>query len=124
MYEAGFLGEEGFHRRGAETQSQAEPGTNQEGLGTKVGEAEGGFVREKLRVVWLPKPATRWVPQWSCSLARNVVAKSPRKFGLFHKSARRFTKVRTDQARKSSIVRIVTGKAYFFKKARKSGSER
>ena len=26
---------------------------------------------------WLPKPATRWVPEWSCSLARNVVAKHP-----------------------------------------------
>jgi hypothetical protein len=31
---------------------------------------------------WLPKPATRWVPQWSCSLARNVVA-------TFHESSHR-----------------------------------
>ena len=49
-----------------------------------------------LREVWLPKPATKWVPQWSCSLARNVV-----------------TKVRTGQARKSSIVRIVTDETNF-----------
>ena len=36
-----------------------------------------------------------------------------RKFGLFHESARKFTKVRTDQARKSSMLRIVTGEALF-----------
>ena len=48
MYEAGVLGEEGFHRRGAETQSQAEPGTNQAGLGTKVREAEGGIFAGKI----------------------------------------------------------------------------
>jgi len=32
------------------------------------------ILREKLRVFWLPEPATRWVPEKSCSLARNVVA--------------------------------------------------
>src|SRR5260221_9591961 len=40
-------------------------------------------------------------------------AKSARKFGLLRESPRSFTKVRTDQARKSAIVRIVTGKALF-----------
>ena len=38
---------------------------------------------------------------------------SSRKFGLFHKGPRSFTKVRTDQARKSAIVRIVTGGSFF-----------
>jgi hypothetical protein len=35
------------------------------------------------------------------------------KFGLFHESARSFTKVRTDQARKSAMFRIVTGGTNF-----------
>ena len=48
-----------------------------------------------------PKGVVRWRETWS------------RKFGLFHKSPRRFTKVRTDQARKSSIVRIFTGETSF-----------
>jgi hypothetical protein len=62
-----------------------------------------------------------WVPRWSYSLARNVVAKSPRKFGLFHESARKSTKVRTDQARKSAMLRIVTGGINFLIK--KPGNE-
>src|SRR5882757_8238674 len=53
----------------------------------------------KVREVWLPKPATRWVPQVSCSLARNVV-----------------TKVRTDQGRGYAIVRIFTGEALFYER--------
>src|SRR6266478_7818169 len=124
MYKVGFLGRRDFTAEAPRRRVKRNLELTKRGLEPRWGRLRVGFVREKLRVVWLPKPATRWVPQWSCSLARNVVAKSPRKFGLFHKSARRFTKVRTDQARKSSIVRIVTGKAYFFKKARKSGSER
>ena len=37
----------------------------------------------------------------------------PRKFGLLRESSRSFTKVRTDQARKSSMLRIVTGGTHF-----------
>ncbi len=91
----------GNHRRDAEARSQSSGAWNQGG---------GANLRlcEKLRVVthcfakvhesWLPKPATRWVPQWGCSLSRNVV-----------------TKVRTDQARNSAMLRIVTGRSLFSK---------
>jgi hypothetical protein len=72
---------------------------------------------KKIRIVWLPKPATRWAPQWSCSLARNVVAKSPRKFGLFHESSRSYAKVRTDQGRGYAMLRIVTGKSNFLRES-------
>src|SRR6266404_4613414 len=64
-----------FHRRGAETQSQAE-------LGTKLGKLRSGAKRGR---------------------------ESPRKFGVLRVVTRCFTKVRTDQGRKSAIVRIVTG---------------
>ena len=43
------------------------------------------------------------------NLARTMIAKSPRKFGLFHDVTRKSAKVRTDQGRKSAIVRIFTG---------------
>jgi len=84
--------------------------TGQAQLGSPPGRAMGSRLRGTrpvgrcgmLRHVWFPKPATRWVPQWGCSLARNVVA-------MFHESQRKFAKVRTDQGRKSSIVRIFTG---------------
>jgi len=77
-------------------------------------EPSGAELDELLRIVtaksakilksWLPKPATRWVPQWDCSLSRKVV-----------------TKVRTDQARKSAILRIVTGESLFTDDGRKDG---
>jgi hypothetical protein len=53
-----------------------------------------------LRESWLPKPATRWVPQWGCSLSRNVV-----------------TKVRTDQAGNYAISRICSITAFFLRLA-------
>ena len=44
---------------------------------------------------------------------RTFAGKVTRKFGLFHEVTRSFTKVRTDQARKSSMLRIVTGGTNF-----------
>jgi len=54
--------------------------------------------------VWLPKPATRWMPHWSCSLARNVV-------GLLRESSDCFTKVR-ESSRKFAQIRPVNPRCY------------
>ena len=48
-----------------------------------------------------PKGVVRWRETWS------------RKCGLLQVVTRKFTKVRTDQGRNSSIVRIVTGESFF-----------
>jgi hypothetical protein len=48
-----------------------------------------------------------------CRAARGRLDSSVTKFGLLRESSRSFTKVRTDQARKSSMLRIVTGEALF-----------
>jgi hypothetical protein len=48
---------------------------------------------------------------------------SARKFGLFHEVTRSFTKVRTDQARNSAIVRIITGGTSFLRSSQFKGAK-
>jgi len=43
---------------------------------------------------------------------RNYAGKSADCYTKIHEGARKFTKVRTDQARKSSMLRIVTGETF------------
>ena len=70
---------------------------------------------EKLRIFWLPKPATGWVPNGVVRRAKRG-RESAQKFGLFHEVTRKFTKVRTDQGRGYAMLRIVTGEALFYER--------